>query len=84
MYRGVRLFKSEISEYTPVSITHLAGYTSTSLYLKVAIKFARKTSNDPKLERVPVVFKIRFTGSQGLFKLSGDCTNYPWEEEVLV
>ena len=71
----------EADQYEIGSTMNLLGYTSTSRDFDTALKFSFQDLN---IDKVPVVFKIEFRGSQGLFELTLDCTAYPEEQEVLV
>ena len=71
----------EAEQYEIGSTMNLLGYTSTSKDFDTALKFSYM---DLKSDKVPVVFKIEFRGSQGLFQLTHGCTAYPEEQEVLV
>ena len=57
------------------------GYTSTSLDIRVAKKFA---NFDLKDDEMPVIYEISFHGQKGLFQLTSEFTAFPGEEEVLV
>ena len=71
----------EADQYEIGSTMNLLGYTSTSKDFDTALNFSFQ---DLKSDKVPVVFKIEFRGSQGLFQLTHGCTAYPEEQEVLV
>lgn len=47
----------------------------------MALEFAISKQTDDK---VSIVFEIDFRGDKGLFKLTGDYSAYPEEEEVLI
>ena len=59
----------------------MTGYTSSTKDQKVARSFALFKATDIKL---PVVYKIDFKGSKGLFGMTADYSAYPEEEEVLI
>ena len=71
----------EIKEYKIGDFMVLKGYTSTSKSLTVAKSFAL---NDVPLGRYPVIYKIAFTGDEGLFYLSNSNFSAYQEREVLV
>ena len=73
--------QEEIEQYQKGSTTSLLGYTSTSKTFKIALQFALV---DCQVDRIPVVFQIKFKGNSGLFNLSDQFSAYPEEEEVLV
>ena len=87
LYRGLQLGEDEITQYWVGAKVHLMGYTSTSLDQDIAIKFATQSqdfSRSSSKGKEPVVFRIQFRGSQGLFKLSDGFSHYAEESEVLV
>ena len=67
-------------------VTNLVGYTSTSQSPETAMQFALMNDSDPfqPQSKSPIIFKIKFTGQKGLFKLTEGFTAYQGEGEVLV
>ena len=57
------------------------GYISTSLKSSIALGFALFGD---KNDNFAVLLEIDFIGDTGLFKLTGEFTAYPEEDEILV
>ena len=61
------------------------GYTSTSLDPAIAAKFSASESEQAAPNgKVPVLFKIEFHGSKGLFEMTEGYSQYSYEQEILV
>ena len=81
LYRGLKMTRPEIEDYTTGKIIHMRGYTSTSEEPSVALYFALNEIED---DQVPVLFEIDFRCQDVLFQLTRGYTAYADENEVLI
>ena len=83
VYRGLQISKSELeTKFVPEKTVNLLGFTSTSLDITQAKKFALEQL---KSDKMAVILKIDFTGSNQYFMIdSPEYSSYPQEQEVIL
>ena len=86
LYRGLKLEPAEVTRSFEVGKkVHLMGYTSTSQHPGIALNFAFTEREQAAARgKVPVLYKIHFRGSKGLFKMTEGYSHYAEEQEILV
>lgn len=86
VYRGLKLSPEELKEKYKIGNTiHLSGFTSSTLERETAVKFAIDDPTVDNPEKVPLLIKIDFKGTNQFFFLNTkELSAYPGEQEVLL